>query len=75
MTRPVSLSNAAYSTLQKMKGKGMSFSDVILKMAGESRPKRSFLKFAGSLKSESIDLESFKKQIEEDRKKNTDRKW
>jgi predicted CopG family antitoxin len=55
-----------------MKGKNMSFSDVVLKLASGGGPKRNFMKLAGSLKKESKSLESLKKQIEEDRKINTD---
>ena len=72
MSKLVSLSNAAYSTLQRMKGKDMSFSDVILKLVSSSSPKRNFMRFAGSLKKEYKGLESLKKQIEEDRRMNKD---
>lgn len=74
MTKPVPLSDEAYLALQKMKGKGMSFSDVVLKLASSYRSKHNFLELAGSLKLESGDLKLFKRQIEENRKKNTDKK-
>ncbi len=70
MTKLVSLSNEAYSTLYKMKAKDMSFSQIILKLVTISRPKRNFLKFAGMLKSQSKDLEQFKKQLNTDRQRN-----
>ena len=72
MTRQVALSEEAYGTLSKMKGKEMSFSDLVLKLAGAATPKRNFLKLAGELKSQSAKLESFKKQIGRDRKRNAE---
>ena len=36
MTKPVTLSNAAYEALKKVKGKDMSFSDVVLKLIERS---------------------------------------
>jgi predicted CopG family antitoxin len=70
MTRQVSLSEEAYKTLSKIKGKEMSFSDIVLKLVSATSPKRNFLKFAGIMKSQSVELEQFKKQIEKDRKRN-----
>ncbi|MCL4379254.1 MAG: antitoxin VapB family protein [Candidatus Marsarchaeota archaeon] len=72
MTKLVSLSDPAYRTLQKMKGKNMSFSDVVLKLADAASPKRDFLKFAGVLKRHARELEKLKAQIAEDRERNTD---
>ena len=72
MTRQVSLSEEAYKTLSKMKGRDMSFSKVILKLVGVASQKRNFLKYAGKLKAQSEDLEQFKKQIEADRQINID---
>ena len=71
MTKMVSLSEEAYETLSKMKDNGTSFSQLILKLVGESKQKRDFLRFAGSLKSESEELDQFKKQIQKDRNRNT----
>ena len=72
MTKLVSLSNTAYKTLLKMKGKDMSFSDAVLKLVNMTERKRDFLRYAGVLKPQSTGLEKFKKQIEKDRKRNTE---
>lgn len=72
MTRQVSLSEEAYSTLSKMKGKDMSFSDIVMKLTDSAKQKRDFLKFAGALKSQSEELEQLKKQIELERQANTE---
>jgi len=72
MTRQVALSEEAYRTLSKMKGKEMSFSDIVLRLAGGAIPKRNFLKLAGALRARSSELERFKRQIAKDRKKNTE---
>ena len=68
----MALSEEAYGTLSKMKGKEMSFSDIVLKLVGAAAPKRNFLKLAGTLKAQSAELERFKKQIVRDRKRNTE---
>lgn len=73
MTKLVSLSNVAYATLLKMKGKNMSFSDVIMKVVGNGGPRHDFLKFAGSLKAHSKELEKFTAEIEADRKRNIEK--
>ena len=70
MTRQVSLSEEAYRKLSYMKG-NMSFSEVVLKLSLAANPKRDFTKFAGMLKSESAELNRFKKQVEKDRSRNT----
>ncbi|MDE1868359.1 MAG: antitoxin VapB family protein [Candidatus Micrarchaeota archaeon] len=72
MSKLVSLSDVAYKTLSRMKGKDMSFSDVILKLVSTASPKRNFLKFAGSMQSQSVELERFKRQIKSDRERNTE---
>lgn len=72
MTKLVSLSEEAYKTLSKMKGRDMSFSDVVLKLVGATFPKRDFLKLAGVLKSQSAELERFKKEVEKGRKMNVE---
>ena len=73
MTRPVSLSEEAYRTLSRLKGKNMSFSDVVIKLTGSAAPKRNFLRFAGALEAQAPELERFKKQIEKERKANVER--
>jgi predicted CopG family antitoxin len=73
MTKPVTLSNEAYEALKKVKGKGMSFSDVVLKLIEHSNSERDFNKFAGILKAQARELEKFKVQIEEDRARNIEK--
>ncbi|MDA8054084.1 MAG: antitoxin VapB family protein [Thermoplasmatales archaeon] len=70
MTKPVTLSDAAYNALLKAKRKDMSFSDAVLKLVEASNRSRNFTKLAGSLKSNSKELEEFKKLISEDRIRN-----
>ena len=73
MTKPVTLSDAAYEALTKVKGKDMSFSDAVLKLVENSKHKRDFRRFAGVLKSRAAELEKFKKEIEEDRTRNVEK--
>ena len=73
MTKPVTLSNEAYEALKKVKGKGMSFSDVVLKLIEHSNSEQDFNKFAGILKAQARELGKFKVQIEEDRKRNVEK--
>jgi predicted CopG family antitoxin len=54
MTKVISLSEKAYTTLKGMKKSGESFSDVVLRVAGE-RNKKSILEFAGTWKGNDID--------------------
>ena len=54
MTKVISLSEKAYTTLKGMKKSGESFSDVVLRVAGE-RQKKSILEFAGTWKGDDID--------------------
>ncbi|MCL4350331.1 MAG: antitoxin VapB family protein [Candidatus Thermoplasmatota archaeon] len=72
MTKPVTLSDAAYDALSKAKGKDMSFSDTVLKLVEASKRKNNFSRFAGALKSDASNLEKFRGQIEEDRVRNTE---
>jgi predicted CopG family antitoxin len=53
MTKVISLSEKAYTTLKGMKKSGESFSDVVLRVAGE-RNKKSILEFAGTWKGDDI---------------------
>ena len=73
MTKPVTLSNAAYEALLRLKDKETSFSDVVLKLVDKYNRKNDFKKFAGSLKAKSEDYERLKKQIERDREQNTEK--
>ncbi|EQB73955.1 MAG: hypothetical protein AMDU4_FER2C00035G0006 [Ferroplasma sp. Type II] len=72
MTKPVTLSNAAYEALLKLKDRDTSFSEVVLKLVDKYNRKNDFKKFAGSLKAKSEDYERFKKEIEKDREQNTE---
>ena len=72
MTKPVTLSNEAYEALKKIKGKDMSFSDIVLKLVKQSMGTHDFNKFAGTLKAQATELEKFKSQIEEDRERNVE---
>ena len=72
MTKPVTLSDEAYRELLKIKGKDMSFSDVVMKLVERNKNTPDFKSFSGALKEERRELESFKKSIMEDRKQNTD---
>ena len=73
MTKPVTLSNKAYEALKKVKGKDMSFSDVVLKLIEHSNSERDFNKFAGILKAQASELEKFKVQVEEERARNVEK--
>ncbi|MHB8372081.1 MAG: antitoxin VapB family protein [Thermoplasmataceae archaeon] len=73
MTKPVTLSNAAYDALLRLKDKETSFSEVVLKLVDKYNRKNDFKKFAGSLKAKSEDYERLKKQIERDREQNTEK--
>ncbi len=69
MTKLVSLSNEAYATLLKRKGKNMSFSDVVMAI---SKGKGDIMRFAGALKG--VDVSEWKRRVAVDRKKNNGRK-
>jgi predicted CopG family antitoxin len=73
MTKPVTLSDEAYEALKRVKGRDMSFSQVILKLIEDSNSGHDFNKFAGILKSRTHELEKFKLQIEEDRARNVEK--
>ena len=60
MTKMVSLSELAYSKLTQIKGKNMSFSDVILKLLDENKGKVDISEFAGILKDRSKELDKIK---------------
>lgn len=73
MTKPVTLSNAAYEALVKIKGNEMSFSEAVLKLVEKSKNGQDFHKFAGSMKVQAEELEKIKKQLEEDRLRNVEK--
>ena len=70
MTKVISLSNEAYQTLKKLKNSGESFSDVVLRVAGE-RKKKSLLGFSGKWAGDDID-EVFL-QVKKDREQSASR--
>jgi len=55
LTKVISLSEKAYATLRKRKRQNESFSDVVLRIAGE-RERKSILDFAGAWKGDDIDV-------------------
>lgn len=54
MTKVISLSEKAYQTLKNMKKPGESFSDVVIRVAGEKK-KKSITEFAGTWTGDDID--------------------
>jgi predicted CopG family antitoxin len=66
MTKVISLSNESYQTLKQLKKSGESFSDVVLRVAGE-RKKKPLLEFSGKWAGDDID-EVFL-QVREDRER------
>ena len=70
MTKVVSLSKKAYQTLKDLKRPNESFSDVVLRVAGE-RKKKSLLEFSGKWVGDDID-EVFL-QVKKDREQSASR--
>lgn len=70
MTKVVSLSKKAYQTLKDLKRPDESFSDVVLRVAGE-RKKKSLLEFSGKWVGNDID-EVFL-QVKKDREQSASR--
>ena len=70
MTKVVSLSKKAYQTLKDLKRPNESFSDVVLRVAGE-RKKKSLLEFSGKWAGDDID-EVFL-QVKKDREQSASR--
>ena len=64
MTKVISLSNDAYTELKKRKGKGESFSDVVIRMT-KGRQTGSLLEFKGAWVGG--DLNNVEKILERDR--------
>jgi len=71
MTKVISLSERAYGRLKKLKRPNESFSDVVLRMAGEEGGK-SILDFAGAWKGS--DIEEVFSQITKDRERSASRR-
>lgn len=74
MTKMVSLSELAYSKLAQIKGKNMSFSDVILKLLDENKGNVDISEFAGILKSKGKELDKIKMEVLKERRRNLGRK-
>jgi predicted CopG family antitoxin len=70
----VSLSELAYSKLAQIKGKNMSFSDVILKLLDENKGNVDISEFAGILKSKGKELDKIKMEVLKERRRNLGRK-
>jgi predicted CopG family antitoxin len=71
MTKVISLSNKAYQTLKDLKRPGESFSDVVLRVVGEDKKKKSLLEFSGKWVGDDID-EVFL-QLKKDREQSASR--
>ena len=72
MTKVISLSEEAYKALKRLKRRGESFSDVVVKITKNAEPK-SLLEFAGGWTGSDID-EVFEKILHE-REATTTRKY
>jgi predicted CopG family antitoxin len=70
MTKVISLSNEAYLTLKQLKKTGESFSDVVLRVAGE-RKKKPLIEFSGTWVGDDID--SVFLQVKKDREQSASR--
>jgi predicted CopG family antitoxin len=71
MTKVISLSQKAYKTLKDLKGPEESFSDVVLRIAGQEH-RKSILEFAG--KWEGTDIDEVYSCISKDREQSASRK-
>jgi predicted CopG family antitoxin len=71
MTKVISLSERAYGTLRKLKRPNESFSDLVLRMAGQE-DRKSILEFAGTWKGG--DIEEVFSQIMKDRERSASRR-
>jgi len=71
MTKVISLSERAYGTLKRLKRPNESFSELVLRMAGQ-KERRSLLEFAGAWKGDDIDR--VYSQVMKDRERSTSRR-
>lgn len=71
MTKVISLSERAYGTLKKLKRPNESFSELVLRMAGQ-QDKKSILEFAGTWKGD--DIEEVFSLIAKDRERSASRR-
>lgn len=67
MTKVISLSDAAYTDLEKLKRRGESFSDVVLRLT--KREKKPLSDFFGKWPGTKEELDKIEKGIEDMRKK------
>lgn len=72
MTKVISLSEKAYTTLKELKRSGESFSDVIIRVTSKEK-KKSILEFAGTW--EGDDADKVLEQIMKDREKTKSREF
>jgi predicted CopG family antitoxin len=70
----VSLSELAYLKLAQIKGKNMSFSDLILKLLDENKGRADISEFAGILKGREKELDKIKTEVLKERRRNLGRK-
>ena len=71
MTKVISLSERAYGTLRKLKRPNESFSDLVLRIAGQDG-RKSILQFAGTWKGD--DIETVFSKITRDRERTSSRR-
>jgi predicted CopG family antitoxin len=71
MTKVISLSEKAYSTPKKLKRGNESFSDLVLRMAGQSE-RKSLLEFEGSWRGD--DIEAVFAKVMKDREQGASRR-
>jgi len=71
MTKVISLSERAYGTLSRLKRRNESFSDLVLRMAGQE-DRKSVLAYAGTWKGD--DVEEVFSQIKKDRERSASRR-
>jgi predicted CopG family antitoxin len=71
LTKVISLSEEAYATLKKRKRPNESFSDVVMRFAGDQQ-KKSLVEFAGAWKGDDID--KVFSQVMKDREKSTSKR-
>ena len=66
MTKVISLSDEAYGELQKLKNKGESFSDVVIKLS--KKEKKPLSDFFGKWPGPKEELDKMEREIEKSRK-------
>ena len=66
MVKVISLSEEAYSKLKSMKGE-KSFSELVIGLASERKPRKSLIDLASALKDSAEEWEGIKKKVYDDR--------